>query len=257
VFPIGDYPNPRGIHWMTVLLIVANAAVYVLVTLPMSAQTVDPADPRVAEYIAAIMKNLPPGTNPAAVFGGMSQYDLFVYQWGFRPAAMNVGDLFFSMFLHGGFMHLFGNMLFLFIYGNNVEDRLGTLGFLAAYVLTGVAAALFQAVFNMSSNIPMVGASGAISGVLGFYLHWFPRHYVKVLLFLPPLFMGVRMFPASLVLWMYLIVDNVLPFLLASQGGGGVAHGAHIGGFIAGFVAAVVMGRPRQEDVVVPPELRQ
>jgi membrane associated rhomboid family serine protease len=257
VFPIGDYPNPRGIHWMTVLLIVANAAVYLLVTLPMSAQPVDPADPRVAEYIAAIMKNLPPGTNPAAVFGGMSQYDLFVYQWGFRPAAMNVGDLFFSMFLHGGFMHLFGNMLFLFIYGNNVEDRLGPLGFLAAYVLTGVAAALFQAVFNMSSNIPMVGASGAISGVLGFYLRWFPRHYVKVLLFLPPLFMGVRMFPASLVLWMYLIVDNVLPFLLASQGGGGVAHGAHIGGFIAGFVAAVVMGRPRQEDVVVPPELRQ
>jgi membrane associated rhomboid family serine protease len=65
------------------------------------------------------------------------------------------------------------------------------------------------------------------------------------------------MFPASLVLWMYLIVDNVLPFLLASQGGGGVAHGAHIGGFIAGFVAAVVMGRPLQADVVVPPELRR
>jgi membrane associated rhomboid family serine protease len=257
VFPIGDYPNPRGIHWMTVLLIVANVAVYVLVTLPMSAQPVTPADPRVAEYIAAIMKDLPPGTNPAAVFGGMSQYDLFVYQWGFRPAAMNVGDLFFSMFLHGGFMHLFGNMLFLFIYGNNVEDLLGPLAFLAAYVLTGVAAALFQAVFNMSSNIPMVGASGAISGVLGFYLRWFPRHYVKVLLFLPPFFMGVRMFPASLVLWMYLIVDNVLPFLLASQGGGGVAHGAHIGGFIAGFVAAVVMGRPLQADVVVPPELRR
>jgi membrane associated rhomboid family serine protease len=246
VLPIGDDPNPRGVHWMTILLIVVNVAVYLLVTLPMSGQAVNPADPRVAEYIAAISKQLPPGTNPAAVLAGMSQYDLFVYQWGFRPAAMNVTDLFFSMFLHGGFMHLFGNMLFLFIYGNNVEDRLGPFGFLAAYLLTGVAAALFQAAFNMNSNIPMVGASGAISGVLGFYLRWFPRHYVKVFMFLPPLFMGVRMFSASLVLWMYLILDNVLPFVLASQGGGGVAHGAHIGGFIAGFVAAVVMGRPRQ-----------
>ena len=256
MFPIGDYPNPRGIHWMTIVLIVVNVAVYLLVTLPMSSQPVSPADPRVAEYIAAIMKNLPPGTSPSAVFGSMSQYDLFVFQWGFRPAAMNLGDLFFSMFLHGGFMHLFGNMLFLFIYGNNVEDRLGPLGFLAAYLLTGVAAALFQAVFNMSSNIPMVGASGAISGVLGFYLRWFPRHSVKVFMFLPPLFMGVRMFSASLVLWMYLILDNVLPFVLASQGGGGVAHGAHFGGFIAGFVVAVVMGRPRQADIGLPPELR-
>jgi len=257
VFPIGDYPNPRGVHWMTVLLIVVNVAVYLLVTLPMSAQPVNPADPRVAEYIAAISKHLPPGTNPAAIFGGMSEYDLFVYQWGFRPAAMNVGDLFFSMFLHGGFMHLFGNMLYLFIYGNNVEDRLGPFGFLAAYLATGVAAALFQAVFNMNSNIPMVGASGAISGVLGFYLRWFPRHQVKVFMMLPPFMVGVRMFPASLVLWMYLILDNIVPFLMASQGGGGVAHGAHIGGFIAGFLVAVLMGRKDSDDSQVPPALRQ
>jgi len=73
----------------------------------------------------------------------------------------------------------------------------------------------------MSSNIPMVGCLRRDLGGAGFYLHWFPRHYVKVFMFLPPLFMGVRMFPASLVLWMYLIVDNVVPFLLAGQGGGG------------------------------------
>jgi membrane associated rhomboid family serine protease len=256
VFPIGDYPNPRGIHWMTLLLVVANVAIYVLVTLPMSAQPVSPADPRVAEYISAIMKNLPPGTDPRAVFGGISQYDLFVFQWGFRPAAMNAGDLFFSMFLHGGFMHLAGNMLYLFIYGNNVEDRLGPFGFLAAYLATGVAAAMFQAAFNMASNIPMVGASGAISGVLGFYLRWFPRHYVKVFMFLPPFFMGVRMFSASLVLWIYLILDNIVPFLAAAQGGGGVAHGAHIGGFIAGLAAAFVLGRPEPGPAEVPPEWR-
>lgn len=256
MFPIGDYPNPRGIHWMTVLLIVANVAVFALVTLPMSVQPASPADPRLTEYVSSILKELPPGTNPAAVLGAISQYDLFVYQWGFRPAAMSAADLFFSMFLHGGFMHLAGNMLFLFIYGNNVEDRLGPLGFLAAYLATGVAAALFQAVFNADSNIPMVGASGAISGVLGFYLRWFPRHYVKVLLLLPPFFMGVRMFPASLVLWMYLIVDNVLPFLVAGQAGGGVAHGAHIGGFLAGLAAAFVLGRPEPGPEELPPELR-
>ena len=256
MFPIGDYPNPRGVHWMTIALIVVNVGVYLLITLPMSSQPVSPADPRVAEYIAALMNDLPPGTSPSAVFGGMSQYDLFVFQWGFRPAAMNVGDLLFSMFLHGGFMHLFGNMLFLFIYGNNVEDRLGPLGFLAAYLLTGVAAALFQAAFNMSSNIPMVGASGAISGVLGFYLRWFPRHYVKVLMFLPPFLVGVRMFSASLVLWIYLILDNIVPFLAATQGGGGVAHGAHIGGFIAGLAAAFVLGRPEPGPAEVPPDRR-
>jgi membrane associated rhomboid family serine protease len=256
VFPIGDYPNPRGFHWMTVLLVVVNVAVYLLVTLPLSAQPVSPSDPRVAEYIAAIIRELPPGTSPAAVLGGISQYDLFVFRWGFRPAAMDVTDLFFSMFLHGGFMHLFGNMLFLFIYGNNVEDRLGPFGFLVAYLLTGVAAALFQAVFDMRSNIPMVGASGAISGVLGFYLRWFPRHYVKVLILLPPFFMGVRMFSASLVLWMYLIFDNVLPFLLAGQAGGGVAHGAHIGGFIAGLAAAFALGRPEPGPSEIPPDFR-
>ena len=93
--------------------------------------------------------------------------------------------------------------------------------------------------------------------MLGFYLRWFPRHYVKIFMFLLLLFMGTRMFSASLALWMYLIVDNVLLFLMASQGGGGVAHGAHIGGFIAGPAAAFAMGRPRPDDSQVPPELRQ
>jgi membrane associated rhomboid family serine protease len=247
-FPLGDSPNPRGFHWMTILLIVANVAVYVLVTLPLSAQPVNPADPRLAEYLSTIVRQLPRGTRVSEVVQSLSQYDLFVFQWGFRPAAMNVTDLFVSMFLHGGFMHLLGNMLFLWIYGNNVEDRLGPIGFLAAYLLTGVAAAAFQTAFNLDSGIPMVGASGAISGVLGFYLRWFPRHYVKVFIFLFPFYVGTTMLPANLVLWMYLIVDNVLPFLVASSSGGGVAHGAHIGGFVAGIVAAWVMGRGRSPE---------
>jgi membrane associated rhomboid family serine protease len=252
--PLGDSPNPRGLHWMTLALIAANVAVYLVVTLPLSGQPVNPADTRVAEYVAAMAKHLPPGTDLRAALAGMSQYDLFVYQWGFRPAAMNVTDLFFSMFLHGGFMHLAGNMLFLFIYGNNVEDRLGPFWFLVAYLATGIAAALFQAAFSVGSNIPMVGASGAISGVLGFYLRWFPHHYVKIFMFMPPFLVGTRMLPASLVLWGYLILDNVLPFLAAAQGG--VAHGAHIGGFIAGLAVAFAMGRKEPREPMPPPELR-
>jgi len=229
--PLGDYPNPRGIHWMTIALIVINIAVYLLVTLPMSSQPVNPADPRVAEYIAAIARQLPPGTNPAAVFGGMSQYDLFVYQWGFRPAAMSVADLFFSMFLHGGFLHLFGNMLFLFIYGNNVEDRLGPFGFLTAYLVTGVAAALFQTAFNITSNIPMVGASGAISGVLGAYLILFPGRRVRVLIF-----NMLQEVPALIAIGLWFVFQLVFGLGTLGAEGGGVAYGAHIGGFIAGFL---------------------
>lgn len=254
--PLGDSPNPRGVHWMTITLIVVNVAVYLFITLPLSAQPVNPADPRVSEYLAAIARYLPPGASAQEILAGTSQYDLLVYQWGFRPAAKSATDLFASMFLHGGLMHLAGNMLFLFIYGNNVEDRLGPFWFLLAYLATGVAAAMVQTAFNTGSNIPMVGASGAISGVLGFYLRWFPHHYVKIFMFLPPFFMGTRMLPASLVLWMYLIVDNVLPFLAASQGAGGVAHGAHIGGFVAGLAVAFAMGRPAVPERQWSPDRR-
>ena len=84
--------------------------------------------------------------------------------------------------------------------------------------------------------------------MLGFYLRWFPHHYVKLFVFLFPFYVGTTMLPASLVLWAYLIFDNVLPFLVAEAGAGGVAHGAHIGGFVAGLAAAWIMGRPAAEE---------
>ena len=247
ILPIGDYPNPRGMHWMTLALIAANVAVYVLISLPLSAHQANPADPRLAEYLSALARELPPGVHPAEAARSISEYDLFVFHWGFRPGAMSVVDLFVAMFLHAGFMHLLGNMLYLWIYGNNVEDRLGPFGFLVAYLLTGVAATAVQAAFNLGSDIPMLGASGAISGVLGFYLYWFPHHRVKLFIFLFPFYVGTTMLSASLVLWAYLILDNVVPFLIA-QDHGGVAHGAHIGGFIAGFAVALAMGRRRSDE---------
>jgi Rhomboid family len=146
-------------------------------------------------------------------------------------------------------------MLFLWIYGDNVERRLGAIPFLFWYLLTGITATLTHALVFSTSDVPLVGASGAISGVLGFYFVFFPRNTVRMLAFLPPFLMQVFEIPARFVLGMYLVVDNFLPFLLAGEGG--VAHGAHIGGFIVGGVVAWLMDRrglaARPADIE-PPE---
>jgi membrane associated rhomboid family serine protease len=190
-----------------------------------------------------VREQLPPGVSLRAALTDLSAYDLYVFEHGYKPAAPQVPDLFYSLFLHGGFMHLFGNMLFLWIYGDNVEYRLGRLGFLFWYLVTGVAATLFFALFSPRSSVPLVGASGAISGVLGFYFLWFPRNTVRMFVFLFPFFMNVVAVPARIVLGVYLILDNLLPFVLASSDGSGVAHGAHIGGFVAGLTAAWFLDR--------------
>lgn len=242
LLPISDHPNPRGVPWMTAALVAANVLVFALVTLPMAAQRPDPQDPLLYAYLRAIADTLPPGVALLDVARQTTLYDLFVFQFGFRPAAMSVLTLFTSMFLHGSLLHIAGNMLFLWIYGNNVEHRLGPVGFLAWYLLAGIAATAFQSAFNLGSQIPLIGASGAISGVLGFYFVWFPGHTVRMFAFLFPFFVGTLYVPARIVLAIYLLVDNLLPFLVAT-GAGGIAHGAHIGGFVAGLAAALVMGR--------------
>jgi membrane associated rhomboid family serine protease len=139
-----------------------------------------------------------------------------------------------SMFLHGGWMHLAGNMLYLWIFGNNVEDAMGHARFIVFYAACGVVAALSQALPHPESTVPMIGASGAISGVLGAYLLLFPRARVLVLV---PLGFYSRLIhlPAMVVLgfWFALQLLNVA---VATGGGGGVAWGAHAGGFVAGMV---------------------
>ena len=153
------------------------------------------------------------------------------------PAWMTV---FTSMFLHGGWMHLIGNMLYLWIFADNVEDRLGHGRFIVFYALCGVAAALAQALPDPDSQVPMIGASGAISGVLGAYLLMFPRAHVLVLLPLGPLSQLVRL-PALLVLGLWFAMQ-LLSELLAPPGAG-VAFRAHIGGFVAGLLLLPVFRR--------------
>jgi membrane associated rhomboid family serine protease len=179
----------------------------------------------------------------ATLLEQVSAYDLAVFRYGYRPGTPSLLALFTAMFLHGGWLHLAGNMLFLYIFGDNVEYRLGPLRYLLAYLGTGIAATLFFALFVADSQVPLIGASGAISGVLGCYFIWFPRNQVKVFVFLFPLLMTQVLVPARLVLGFYLLVDNLLPFLFTGSGGAGVAHGAHIGGFLAGMGVAAASDR--------------
>jgi membrane associated rhomboid family serine protease len=241
--PIGDAPNPKGIPFVTYTLIAVNVAVYLFINLPLDSRPADESDPAFREYVEVMSHELQDRVDVRQLVAQASEYDLFSFEHGYRPAAPRLSALLTCMFLHGGFIHLFGNMLFLWIFGDNVERRVGGFAYLSWYLATGVAATLFHSLIFSSSEIPVVGASGAISGILGFYFVWFPRNTVRVLVFLPPFFMPVLQIPARWVLGVFLVVDNLLPFLFAGESG--VANGAHIGGFIAGGLVAWMMDRRR------------
>jgi len=150
-----------------------------------------------------------------------------------------------SMFLHGGWFHLLGNMLFLWVFGDNVEDSMGHARFGAFYLLAGLAAAGLQLVLNPGSPVPMVGASGAISGVMGAYIVLYPRVRIRVLVFLG-IFITTIVVPAYLMLgyWFVLQLLGGLPTLGGEGGGGGVAFWAHIGGFVAGALLIPIFKDP-------------
>jgi membrane associated rhomboid family serine protease len=178
------------------------------------------------------------GAIPAAMTGGISTS---------APAMITVVT---SMFLHGGWMHLIGNMLYLWIFGNNVEDVMGHVRFAVFYIVCGAAAVLTQTALAPGSTIPMIGASGAISGVLGAYLLLFPHARVLVLIPLGVLSRVVYL-PAMLVLGFWFVLQ-LLSTLLAQPDQPGVAFGAHAGGFVTGMLlvplfkkAGVRLFRPR------------
>ena len=182
-----------------------------------------------------------------------------VYSFGFIPALLFTdaslppelavvpagATLFTSMFLHGGFMHLAGNMLYLWVFGNNIEDVCGHGRFLVFYLLCGVAAAFAQALPNPTSEVPMIGASGAISGVLGAYLLLFPHARVYVLI--PFWIVWMQEIPAGWLLGFW-IVFQLLSGVAAGSAEAGVAWWAHIGGFVAGM-ALIFVFRDRRFQV--------
>jgi membrane associated rhomboid family serine protease len=156
-----------------------------------------------------------------------------------------------SMFLHGGFMHILGNMLFLWIFGDNIEDNFGHLKFAAFYFISGIVAALAQILFDPNSVIPTVGASGAIAGVMGAYIVMFPRNRVRALAFLGFLVTTIEV-PAVVMLGIWIVTQFFSQFAAITQNtsqtrGGGVAYMAHIGGFIVGVLLSFLFRRRRPQ----------
>jgi membrane associated rhomboid family serine protease len=162
----------------------------------------------------------------------------FVMEYGMVPERFRLSTLFTSMFLHGGWMHLIGNMWFLWIFGDNIEDILGRGRFLLFYLLCGAAAGLTHLAFNLDSRVPTVGASGAIAGVMGAYLRKFPHSRIVTLIPILIFFTTMEV-PAYFMLgyWFLIqIVSGVSDSARAGVGEGGVAWWAHAGGFVAGLL---------------------
>lgn len=215
MIPIGDEPrDPTHIPWATIGLILASVLVGAF-TLPLA------GTPAPADSFAGLSPD----------FDASSALDDLLFRFGFRPLVPSLTTAATAMFLHGSVLHLLGNMLYLWIYGPNVERRLGSVPFVLLYGTAGVLAALLYALVSLGSPIPMIGASGAISGVLGAYLVFFPTNAIRFFVFVTT----IRL-PAWLVLLAYIGVDNLLPFAIGADAG--TAHAAHIGGFFGGFVLA-------------------
>jgi membrane associated rhomboid family serine protease len=177
----------------------------------------------------------------------------WVYEFAMIPANMrdgvslgDVADIFTSMFMHAGLAHLAGNMLYLWIFGDNVEDRLGSGAYLVFYLVGGAVASLTHLALNPTSEIPTVGASGAIAAVLGAYLVLYPHSRVQTFVPIGPLFMKLTVLPAAVVLGLWFLLQLFETALsLGSPDVAGVAFGAHAGGFVAGMVIALVAKRAR------------
>jgi len=187
---------------------------------------------------------------------GARGFQLFTIQFGYIPVEFVSGleltpqlaasaylTPFTSMFMHGGWLHLIGNMLFLWIYGNNVEDYFGPVKFLLFYIVSGLAAIALYTLFGPSSQVPLVGASGAIAGVMGAYIVLHPRARITVLVIF--FFIQFVVLPAKVVLGIW-FVYQLLMSMIGSATGGGVAWMAHVGGFAFGWAILKLLTRGRR-----------
>jgi membrane associated rhomboid family serine protease len=227
VFPIRD-DNPQIlVPYATIGIMALNVLAWVFVQGLGSSPALVGSICQFGLIPAELLGNAPAGTqvqldpNTVCELGGIASWP----------------TVFTSMFMHGGWFHIIGNMWFLWIFGNNVEDAMGSIRFVVFYLLCGVAAAALQSAANVESTVPMVGASGAIGGVMGAYVLLYPRVHVHLLIFLG-FFVTTVAVPAYFMLG-YWFVIQVLGGFSSVGSGGGVAFWAHVGGFAAG--AALVM----------------
>ncbi|RPI43753.1 MAG: rhomboid family intramembrane serine protease [Betaproteobacteria bacterium] len=234
MIPYHDENETQRTPYLTALLIAANVLVWVLVQGAGSGPALARSVCELGLIPGELTASLPPGT---------------AYPMGEGLACLTdpgrqVLNVLTSMFLHGSWMHLAGNMWFLWLFGNNIEDSMTRPRFIAFYLLAGLSAALAQVLADPSSRVPMVGASGAISGVMGAYLVLFPR--VRVFTFVP---LGFFLTSIALPAWAMLIYWALLQLAggmtsITTQHTGGVAFWAHLGGFVAGLVLVKLFERP-------------
>jgi membrane associated rhomboid family serine protease len=233
MIPLRDENPTHSTPVVTILLIVANVAVYiyqVMYGLNYSALA-----------FGLIPAELVHNANFVFVDRGPGVPDVRIRN--LEPAWATI---FTSMFMHGNFLHILGNMWYLWIFGNNVEDAMGKVKFLLFYLFCGVAAAVTQIAFNTGSQVPMVGASGALAGVLGAYLVLFPGS--RVLCLITTFIITTIEVPAFIVLGLWILLQVVSGVGAMGMPGqhGGVAYAAHVGGFVAGWLVVHIMGvRPR------------
>ncbi|GBD24494.1 hypothetical protein HRbin29_02172 [bacterium HR29] len=259
MIPVGDTPRTRSLPWVNYALIGVNILVF-LYTLTLAADLAPTRLERFAQLRAQ---------TEGVCYGFLAEpteVNAFYCRWGFQPREFfdavagtlpqgsdRLAILFTiltSLFIHGGWLHIVGNMLFLWIFGDNVEDRLGHAGYLAFYVLAGAAANVVQASIDPNSLVPVVGASGAIAGVLGAYLVMFPTAVIHVLVPVFIFFLVPIPIPAVVMIGIWFLQNLLAGFATlgdAATPDAGVAWFAHIGGFLFGFAFAALFARePRR-----------
>jgi membrane associated rhomboid family serine protease len=227
MIPIKDYPGERRTFpWVMLTLLVLNVLAFVFELGVGDTTSLDNL------FLAA---GIVPVEFTRGVLVGPSP-----------PLGMPWTTLFTSMFLHGGLLHIASNMLYLFIFGDNVEDGLGHLRFLIFYFLCGLAAGITHILANAGSSLPSIGASGAIAGVLAAYLVLFPHAQVRTLIFLGPFILVPRIAAAFLIIFWFItqFISSITSLGATTESSGGVAVWAHVGGFVAGLILVQFM-RPR------------
>lgn len=230
MFPIRDDQPRFSTPFINYFIIALNLAVFMFIELPMQAQ-----GPRAMNMLIEQFGLIPHDLTRA--IAGVPQY----------PLAANILTILTSMFLHGGWFHVLGNLWFLYIFGDNIEDHLGHFSYLIFYLVCGIAAALTDIALSPTSNVPTIGASGAIAGIMGAYVLLYPRARVQTLVVLI-VFFTFWWLPAWVFLGYWFLIQFVATTVMASSAHhqtGGVAFAAHVGGFVAGLIFIKLFPRRR------------
>jgi len=259
VIPVHDENPLRRTPWVTYLLVAANVVIFLLTPAARTSGVEQPTptqachDQAFYDQYAAIPREMVGNTQLPQVPTGEVASGPSGPECAVAPPAYQKSpwlSVLFAMFLHGGWVHLLGNMLFLWIFGNNVEDRFGHLGYAAFYLVCGYIAAYGFAFFNRDVDQPLIGASGAIAGVLGAYLALYPR--VRVWSLVPFLFFIPLRLPVWLVLGLWFVIQWVYSVGIAVSAAGSIAYLAHVIGFVAGYIMARPFRPPVQPPYRVP-----